>query len=388
MEGFEGSQYLGRAPAAVPLSAAAPTATPDDGLMAVLRLPEVVEAGGISAVDTIDEPQRSVYVRTANPPCAVLPVGSGYDSAYDFYTLDADPMEFAEEVPAQYHRVVRSGTTATAYDARQLAEAIKANAQNHDIAPEQRSYVLDTEKGACALDRQQYVDLWRQAHDRPSPTQADVATSVSNLVASAPWDQIALGALVPDAIRTIMSDPLARRLLALRLSDAYMAAAATRSASAERDASRIIRAYYTSDAIPEPTRLVAGAEIAIAMGMRDPMALGALVELFGDETPDVAMLAVESLFAALDVVPHALDLTDVENIAIALIDALPLDDRLGYSHVLGLAARTGADDLARHIVEHHLHDELDPWDRRDLISEAEASGHHNLADYFREVSTR
>lgn len=364
---------------------AAPAAALDNGMMAVLRLPETLHARTTPAAGAIDEPDRSVYVRTVDPPCAVLPVGSAYDNAYDFLTLDTDPMEFAEQVPAKYQRAIRSGTATTAYDVRQLVDAVKANAHNHGVAPEQRSYVLDTDKGACALNREQYVDLWDQAHDRPSAVLSGDAAYASDFLASSTLDEIVMWALVPEAIEAIMSNSLARHILASRLSEAYVAT--PRRSALRRDLTDVIWRYYTSTAVPESIAPVADAEMAIAMGMRDPGELHVLMDMFGEETSDAATLAIESLFAALDDAPGVLSLCRVERIAKALIDTLPLDGRPEYEDALGLATDAGADDLARHIVEERLDNELNAWAQDDLVSRAEENGDEDLADYFREVGT-
>ncbi|AJF97147.1 hypothetical protein TW95_gp0413 [Pandoravirus inopinatum] len=139
-----------------------------DEVANVLALPKRIEGTEEPLVDddsTTAEPTASAYVRTIDPPCRLLPPGSAYDAAYDFYALDTDTMEFAENVPEPYRTVMQSGTTTTAYDARQLIKGVKINANTQDLPLGSRAYVLNTEKGVCALDRRQYVDLRQRARE-------------------------------------------------------------------------------------------------------------------------------------------------------------------------------------------------------------------------------
>lgn len=111
----------------------------------------------------IPEPRESIYVRDPTPACQILPPGSPYREAFDFFDIDVERDDFEREVPPARRAVLRSGTLTTAYDAAQLLRAAKGVAGNSDRLPAARAYVLSTATGSCTIDRGAYEDLVQRA---------------------------------------------------------------------------------------------------------------------------------------------------------------------------------------------------------------------------------
>jgi hypothetical protein len=357
--------------------------------MAVLALPErMAKVGNAPMPHEVQEPRASVNLRAADPACQVLPLGSPFEAAYDFYALDMDPAEFVQQVPERYRTVLRSGTSATAYDARQLLEAVKGDVHNRGLPLADRRYALDTDRGTCTLTRHQYVDLWERASGRagaPDPVLVAVETT--------PLDVLLRSLSDPATAGRVLSDGDARRALAWRVAGAHAypsvmdfveprLEAAVRTMLGAIDAVAEANADSGSDARRD--RTVARAELMVAIALRNPSALDYIAYTFSaGDTQRESLLAIDSLLKARDLLPQEAPSWDTEGGAIRVIEAFPLFD-VPYERVLDTAARTGAQRFAERVVECILRSELDCDVAADLASLARRKGHTQLAAFFAE----
>lgn len=369
-----------------------------DGVANVLALPKRIEGTEepLEDGDAIAEPTASAYVRTTDPPCRLLPPGSVYDAAYDFYTLDVDPMEFAEHVPEPYRAVMQSGAATTAYDARQLIKGVKINANTQDLPLGSRAYVLNTERGTCALDRRQYIDLRQRARglvDAHAKGPLD-----DQALWRAPLDELAQWLSEPQFARRAVADDRARRLVAWRVAQAYVDELKGMRATGEEPPGHLttgeaaildlLDAVRDSNAAGELTQDVALAELIMAVALQYPDALDELRGLFDGATMMASVLAIESLLLGPTLLPDEplLHDDDTEEAALDIFGVFVQDDLSVYEGVLSAAARSGAQTLAEHIIQERLDDTLDPGLANALADEAEMSGHDELAQLFREAS--
>lgn len=141
----------------------------DDDQSRILERARAVAATQTSR--SVPEPEITTSVVDPTPRCEILPLGSAYDEVYDFTDFDVGRDEFERDVPASRRAVVRSGTSTTAYDAAQLARAVKGVIGNSRKIPSRRAYVLSTRTGSCTLDRNGYVDLLQRANAPDDTTQ-------------------------------------------------------------------------------------------------------------------------------------------------------------------------------------------------------------------------
>lgn len=366
-----------------------------DEVANVLALPKRIWGKEEPSDNTITEPTASVYTRTADPPCQVLPPTSVYDAAYDFYTLDTDPMEFAEHVSEPYRAVMQAGAARTAYDARQLIEAVKGNANSQDLPLDSRTYVLNTERGACALDRRQYVDLWRRSRGL-----ADVREEGDQALWRMPLDELAQRLSDPQSVARVVSDDRARRLVAWRIAQAYVDELTDMQATGEEPPGHLttaegaildlLDAARGVDVAGKTLEHVAMAELMLAVALQDPDALGELRGIFDEEVAVASELAIESLLVGPTLLPAEPLLygNDTEEAASEIVDVFLMDYRQQYQDVLSIAARSGAQTLATHVMENYMNQGLDPYVAAELAAEAEAGGYDELAESFREASGR
>ncbi|AGO85081.1 hypothetical protein psal_cds_938 [Pandoravirus salinus] len=368
----------------------------------VLALPKRVwsteEPLGDDDDDATAEPTASVYVRTADPPCRLLPQGSAYDAAYDFYTLDADPMEFAEHVPESYRAIMRSGRATTAYDARQLIKGVKIDANTQSLPLASRAYVLNTEKGACALDRRQYVDLRRRAQGL---TDAQIGEPFGDQALwRAPLDELAQWLSEPQFAKRIVADDRARRLVTWRVAQAYVDELKGMRAAGEEPPGHLttgegaildlLDAVYSGGATDESAQDIATAELILAVALWYPGALDELRGLFDGATVMASVLAIESLLLGPTLLPDEplIHDDDTEEAALDIFGVFVQDELSVYEDVLSAAAQSGAQTLAEHIIQERLNNELSPDFANTLGDEAEMNGHDELAQLFREASGR
>ncbi|AVK75326.1 hypothetical protein pqer_cds_904 [Pandoravirus quercus] len=372
-----------------------------DEVVRVLALPERIWGTEEPLVDddsTTAEPTASAYVRTIDPSCRLLPPGSAYDAAYDFYTLDTDPMEFAENVSEPYRAVMQSGTTVTAYDARQLIKGVKINANTQDLPLGSRTYVLNTEKGTCALDRQQYVDLRQRARGL-TDAQTRGSSDDQALWRASP-DELAQWLSEPPFAKRIVADDRARRIVTWRAAQAYVDELKGMRATGEEPPGHLttgegalldlLDAVRDSNATGELTQDVATAELIMAVALQDSGALDELRGLFDGETMMASVLAIESLLLGPALLPDEplLHDDDTEEAALDIFGVFVQDDCSVYEDVLSAAARSDAQTLAEHIIQERLNNGLSPGLANALADEAEMNGHDELAQLFREASGR
>jgi hypothetical protein len=362
----------------------------DEVPMAVLALPErMARGGGRPLSHEVQEPRISVNLRATDPACQVLPLGSPFEAAYDFYALDMSPSEFVQHVPERYRAVLRSGASLTAYDARQLLEAVKGDVHNRGLPLADRRYALDTDRGRCTLTRHQYADLW----DRASG-QARNANPVLAAVETTPLADLLQSLSDSTIAGRILSDGDARRTLAWRVAGAhaYPSAMDFIEPGLENAVRMMLGAISTfndgnADSGPDAERdyIVARAELMLAVALRNPFKLDEISPLFPEEEAgNESLYALESLLKAHDVLPEEVSSWDAEEGAIMLLDAFRLADMDAYVEALEMAARAGAQRFAEHIIEDHLHGELDCDVAADLASLARRKGHDRLAAYFDE----
>lgn len=365
----------------------------------VLALPKRMEGTEepLEDGDAIAEPTASAYVRTTDPPCRLLPTGSVYDAAYDFYTLDTDPMEFAEHVPEPYRAVMQSGTATTVYDARQLIKGVKINANTQDLPLGRRAYVLNTERGACALDRRQYIDL-RQRAQGLVDAHGKESLDDDQVLWRAPLDELAQWLSEPQFASRAVANDRARRLVTWRVARAYVDELKGMRATGEEPPGHLttgegaildlLDAVRDSNAAGGLTQDSAIAELILAVALQYRGALDELRGLFDGETTVASALAIESLLLGPTLLPDEplLHDNDTEEAALAIFGAFVQDDWSVYEDVLSAAARSDAQTLAEHIIQEHLNSELSPGLANALADEAEMNGHDELAQLFREAS--
>jgi uncharacterized protein YciI len=362
----------------------------DEVPMAVLALPERMSKRGSAPLPhEVQEPRSLVNLRTTDPACQVLPPGSPFGTAYDFYALDIDPAEFAQNVPEPYRAVIRSGASSTAYDARQLVAAVKGDVHNQGLPLADRKYALDTDRGTCNLTRDQYVDLWERASGRTRISDRELVA-----VEVAPLGELLRSLSGPAIAGRVLSDDDARRALAWRVAGAHVYPSVMDFVEPRLEAAvgmmlNAIDAVAAANAESDPDaarkRRVARAELLVAVALRNPQELTEISHLIpAHKAGRESLYALESLLKAHSVMPQEVSSWDAEEGAIRLVDAFPLVDMDDYVEALETAARAGAQRFSKHVVEYvfPFGYQLDPDVAADLASLARENGHEQLAAYF------